>query len=450
MRAPQPTGKFRNLPTARQPFGRRQADAAAWRESTDTIRVDTQKLDRMLNLAGEIAIAHGRLRQAIEQSSGKKPEPLEAQDQVERLSLELQETIMKVRMVPVGPTFRQYNRTVRDIAQDHGKTALLTLDGENVEVDVSVIEHLKDPLTHMIRNALDHGIEQPETRKARGKVPCGTISLKAFHEGANIVIQVSDDGAGLNRNKIIERAKVISTVTEPETLADAELYRLIFEPGFSTADTVTDMSGRGVGMDVVRRNIEALRGSVSIDSESGKGSTVTIRLPLTLAIIEGFGVGIGADTYVLPLHAVSECIEMPVSERAHDHPQGVINLRGEPLPYIRLRSWFELASPRPNRENIVVVELDGAKAGLAVDSLQGSRQTVIKPLGDQFKDLPGISGSAIMGNGRVALILDVAALMREIIRFQGNVKARGGASIRASEGSSTNKKSAQSLEPRSL
>ena len=429
----------------RRPFGRRQADAAAWMERSGTIRVDTQKLDRMLNLAGEIAIAQGRLRQAIEQSSGKKTEPLEAQDQVERLSLELQETIMKVRMVPVGPTFRQYIRTVRDVAQDHGKTALLTLDGEDVEIDVSLIEHLKDPLTHMIRNALDHGIEPPEIRRARGKDPCGMISLKAFHQGANIVIQVSDDGAGLNRNKIIERAKVIGTVTEPEKLADPELYRWIFEPGFSTADTVTDMSGRGVGMDVVRRNIEALRGSVSIDSDGGKGSTVTLRLPLTLAIIEGFGVGIGADTYVLPLHAVSECIEMPISERAHDHPQGVINLRGEPLPYIRLRSWFELASPRPNRENIVVVELDGAKAGLAVDSLQGSRQTVIKPLGDQFKDLSGISGSAIMGNGRVALILDVAALMREVIRFQGNVSARGGASIRASEGTSTNTHAAQYL-----
>jgi two-component system chemotaxis sensor kinase CheA len=196
---------------------------------------------------------------------------------------------------------------------------------------------------------------------------------------------------------------------------------------------------------VVRRNIETLRGSVSIDSDGGKGSTVTLRLPLTLAIIEGFGVGIGTDTYVLPLHAVSECIEMPVSERAHDHPQGVINLRGEPLPYIRLRSWFELGSPRPNRENIVVVELDGAKAGLAVDSLQGSRQTVIKPLGDQFKDLSGISGSAIMGNGRVALILDVAALMREVIRFQGNVSPRRGASIRASESTSTNAHSAHYL-----
>ncbi len=429
--------------SARRPFGRRQADATAWMERAGTIRVDTQKLDRMLNLAGEIAIAQGRLRQAIEQTSNEKTEALEAQDQVERLSLELQEHIMKVRMVPVGPTFRQYIRTVRDVANDHGKSALLTLEGEDVEVDVSVIEHLKDPLMHMIRNALDHGIEPPETRKAHGKDPCGTISLKAFHEGAKIVIQVSDDGAGLNCSKIIEQAKIIGNVAEPDKLADQELYRMIFEPGFSTADAVTDLSGRGVGMDVVRRNIEELRGSVGIDSERGKGTTITMRLPLTLAIIEGFGVGIGEDTYVLPLHAVSECIEMPVAERSHDRPQGVINLRGEPLPYVRLRNWFELSSPRPDRENIVVVDLDGAKAGLAVDTLQGARQTVIKSLGDQFRDLPGVSGSAIMGNGRVALILDVSALMREVIRFHGNGSAASLVANRGGDGGPTNLNSLQ-------
>jgi two-component system chemotaxis sensor kinase CheA len=403
----------------RRSFSDRQVDAAGWSERTGTIRVDTKKLDRMLNLAGEIAIAQGRLRQAIEQFANEKNEALEAQDQVERLTLELQENIMKVRMVPVGPTFRQYIRIVRDVAQDHGKCAVLNLEGEDVEVDVSVIEHLKDPLLHMIRNALDHGIEHPEARKSRGKVPTGNISLKAFHEGANIVIQVSDDGAGLKRNKIAEQAKRLGTI-EPEKLADQELYRLIFEPGFSTADAVTDLSGRGVGMDVVRRNIEALRGSVGVDSERDNGTTITIRLPLTLAIIEGFGVGIGEDTYVLPLHAVSECIEMPVSERFHDRPQGIINLRGEPLPYVRLRNWFELASPRPDRENIVIVEIDGTKAGLAVDSLQGARQTVIKSLGDQFRKLPGIAGSAIMGNGRVALILDIAALMREMLGLHCN------------------------------
>jgi len=427
----------------RRPFGLRQTDTAAWTERAGTIRVDTQKLDRMLNLAGEIAIAQGRLRQAIEQAGNEKTEALEAQDQVERLSLELQENIMKARMVPVGPTFRQYMRTVRDIAQDHGKSALLILEGEDVEVDVSVIEHLKDPLTHMIRNALDHGIEPLETRKTCGKDPCGTISLKAYHEDANIVIQVSDDGAGLNRKKIVERAKLIGSLAEPENPADPELYRMIFEPGFSTADAVSDLSGRGVGMDVVRRNIEALRGSVEIDSESGKGTTITIRLPLTLAIIEGFGVGIGEDTYVLPLHAVSECIEMPVGERSHDRPQGVINLRGEPLPYVRLRSWFELTSPRPNRENIVVVELEGAKAGLAVDSLHGARQTVIKSLGDQFRDLPGISGSAIMGNGRVALILDVPALLRAVIRSQGNGSAASLVANRSGNDGPTNMISAQ-------
>jgi two-component system chemotaxis sensor kinase CheA len=315
----------------------------------------------------------------------------------------------------VGPTFRQYTRIVRDVAQNHGKRALLILEGEDVEVDVSVIEHLKDPLTHMIRNALDHGIEHPETRKARGKGLSGKISLKAFHEGAHIVIQVSDDGAGLERSKIIERAKTLGTIADPEKLTDQDLYRLIFEPGFTTVDKVTDLSGRGVGMDVVHRNIEALRGSLGIDSEPGKGTMITIRLPLTLAIIEGFGVGIGEDTYVLPLHVVSECIEMPVRERSHNQPQGVINLRGEPLPYIRLRSWFELSSPRPKRENIVVVECDGVRAGLAVDSLRGARQTVIKSLGDQLRNLPGIAGSAIMGNGRVALILDISALIRDVL-----------------------------------
>ncbi len=404
----------------------RQSDSAAAKERAATIRVDTKRLDRMLDLAGEIAIAQGRLRQTLEQSSNEKNEALEAQDQVERLSLELQENIMKVRMVPVGPTFHQYIRTVRDVAQDHGKFALLTMEGEDVEVDVSVIEHLKDPLTHMIRNSLDHGIEPAETRQAQGKDSCGTISLKAFHEGANIVIQVSDDGAGLNRNKIIERARILGRVAEPEKLADPELYRMIFEPGFSTADAVTDLSGRGVGMDVVRRNIEALRGSVGVDSERGKGTTITMRLPLTLAIIEGFCVGIGDDTYVLPLHAVSECLEMPASERTHDRVKGIINLRGEPLPYVRLRSWFALTSSRRNRENIVVVEIEGAKAGLAVDSLQGSRQTVIKSLGDQLGDLPGISGSAIMGNGKVALILDVSTLIRDVIGSQDNGNARTG------------------------
>ncbi len=402
-----------------KPFGRRREDVQTWMERAGTVRVDLQKLDRMLNLAGEIAIAQGRLHQALEARGQPGKEALEAQNQVERLFMDLQEQVMKVRMVPVGPIFRQYIRTVRDVAQANGKVARLAMDGEDVEIDLSVVEHLKDPLMHMIRNALDHGIETPNMRQARGKDPCGLLTLRAFHDGGSIVIQVIDDGAGLNRERIAAQARLQGSVPEPEQLADQDLYQLIFEPGFSTAEAVTDLSGRGVGMDVVRRNIESLRGSVIIDSRPGSGTTITIRLPLTLAIIEGFGVGVGEDTFILPLHAVIECLQLPAEERPQGNGHGVIKLRGEPLPYLRLRDHFLLPGSSPARENIVVVELGRARAGLAVDVLYGPRQTVIKPLGKQFQGLPGIAGSAILGNGRVALIVDVPGLMREVIRSHG-------------------------------
>jgi two-component system chemotaxis sensor kinase CheA len=394
---------------------KRGAVADAVVDYATTIRVDTEKLNRMLNLAGEIAIAQGRLRQAMTVRGQSNGEALEAHDQVERLSLELQEQIMRVRMVPVGPTFRQYLRMVRDLAQSQKKLVRLETQGDEVEVDMSIIEHLKDPLTHMIRNALDHGIEMPEARQARGKNPCGVLKLQARHEGGSIVIEVSDDGNGLDREKILARALALGTGSEAEQCSDEELYGLIFAPGFSTATTVTDLSGRGVGMDVVKSNIEALRGTVSVHSQPGEGMSIRIQLPLTLAIIDGFGVGVGDETYVLPLHAVIECIEMPVTERQRG-ALGVIDLRGAPLPYVRLRDWFGLTSPRPRRENIVVVEVDRVKAGLAVDALYGARQTVIKPLGDKFKNVRGIAGSTILGNGLVALILDVPGLMRAVMR----------------------------------
>jgi two-component system chemotaxis sensor kinase CheA len=392
---------------------KRVADAVV--DYATTIRVDTEKLNRMLNLAGEIAIAQGRLRQAVTGHGQSNSEALEAHDQVERLSLELQEQIMRVRMVPVGPTFRQYLRMIRDLAQSQKKLVRLETHGDEVEVDMSIIEHLKDPLTHMIRNALDHGIETPEARQARGKNPCGVLKLQARHEGGSIVIEVSDDGNGLDRERILARGLALGMVAESEHWSDEELYGLIFAPGFSTATTVTDLSGRGVGMDVVKSNIEALRGTVSVQSRPGEGTSITIQLPLTLAIIDGFGVGVGDETYVLPLHAVIECIEMPVAEQQRGG-LGVIELRGAPLPYVRLRDWFGLTSPRPRRENIVVVEVDRVKAGLAVDALYGARQTVIKPLGDKFKNVRGIAGSTILGNGLVALILDVPGLMRAVMR----------------------------------
>jgi len=409
--------------SGRSLFGRRREDSQALIERADTVRVDIQKLDHMLNLAGEIAVAHGRLRQVLETPSHHIAEALEAHSQLERLSLNLQELIMKARMVPVGPIFRQYIRTVRDVAQANGKIARLVIYGDDVEIDLGMVEKLKDPLTHMVRNALDHGLESPQARRRAGKDPCGSITLKAFHEGASIVIQLIDDGAGLNRDHIAARARSSGMATDPEKLSDQELFKFIFEPGFSTAEKITDLSGRGVGMDVVRRNIETLRGTVSVESRSGTGTTIIIRVPLTLAIIEGFGFGIGEETYVLPLHTVLECIELPAEERRNNVRQGVINLRGEPLPYIRLRDWFGLASPRPPRENAVVVEIDQVKSALVVDRLYGAQQTVIKPLGKRFQDLPGIAGSAILGNGRVALILDAAGLIREVTRTQGNTIA---------------------------
>ena len=391
-------------------------------EKNDTIRVDMAKLDRMLDLAGEIAVAQGRLRQLLEHRGSAGAETWEAHEQVERHTLDLQEQIMKLRMIPVGPMFRRYVRTVRDLAQILGKTACLELEGEDVEVDVSVVEHLKDPLMHMIRNALDHGIESAAIRQNRGKDPGGRLILKAHHESGNIVVQMIDDGAGLDRATIIARARRMALVAEPEKLTDPELFRLIFEPGFSTSATVTDLSGRGVGLDVVRRNVEALRGSVAVDSRFGVGTTITLHLPLTLAIIDGFGVGVGNETYVLPLHAVVECVQMPPQTALQSNGQGVIDFRGGPLPCVRLRDWFRLPKRNPRRENIVVVEVDHARAGLVVDTLHGARQTVIKPLGRQFHGLPGIAGSAILGDGRVALILDIAGLIREVIRTRGEVE----------------------------
>ena len=345
-------------------------------------------------------------------------EILEAQAIPDSLFIELQEQIMKIRMVPIGPMFQRHIRTVRDMAKMMSKTARLEIEGGDVEVDTTVIEHLNDPITHMIRNTLDHGIESEEKRRAAGKDPCGKIVLRAFHDGGNIVIQLKDDGTGLNKNKILEKARAKGLVSERQNLSEEEIFRLIFEPGFSTADAVTDISGRGVGMDVVRRNVESLRGSVAIESREGKGIKFSIRLPLTMAIINGFMVGVQDETCVIPLDAVIECLEMPKENRDQAAGSGYINLRGEPLPYLRLRDLFHFEGNPAARENIVIVQHAGGRAGLAVDVLFGESQAVIKPLGKLFQGLPGVSGSTILGNGRVALILDVPSLVRETISRQ--------------------------------
>jgi two-component system chemotaxis sensor kinase CheA len=388
------------------------APAAAAAPAARTLRVEVGKLDRMLDLTGEIAIAGGRVERMLEALAGPAGRAaLEAYRDLGRLQLELQEQVMKARLVPVGPFFRQFGRTVRDLARGAGKRVALVVEGEDVEVDTRVIEQLRDPLIHMIRNAVDHGIESPELRAALGKTPEGRLRLRAERAGSQIVIDVADDGGGLDRARIAERARALGLATEPERLDDTELLAFVFAPGFSTAAQVTELSGRGVGMDVVRRNVETLRGTITVASQAGAGTTFRLRLPLTLAIIQGFAVGCAGETYVLPLDAVVECLDLPAGSRGDDGV-GVLNLRGTPLPWMRLRARFASGGARGAREQVVVVEQQGQRAGFVVDDLFGEHQTVIKPMGRLLGELPGIAGSSILGDGRVALILDVPALLR--------------------------------------
>ena len=400
----------------RASIGRRWADLEGAFSRSQTLRVDIDKLDRMLNLTGEIAVARERLGDLLDRCA-RSPQleaVVEAHRAADRLFLDLQEEVMKIRMVPLGPTFRQFFRTVRDVATAGHKQVQLELQGEDVDVDTNVIDHLRDPLTHLVRNAVDHGIEPPEVRGAFGKNPEGRVRLQARHEGGSIVIQVQDDGAGLDRTRIIARARAHGDHRDLESMPDGELFRLILEPGFSTAERVTEYSGRGVGMDVVRRNVERLRGSIGVDGKLGAGTTITLRLPLTLAIIRGFSVGVGDDTYVVPLDSVVECLEFPPA--AGRAGRGVLSLRGRPLPYLRLRDHFRCAGEAPERENVLVLRYYDQQVCLVVDRLLGESQTVIKPLGRVLGDVPGLSGSAILGSGRVALILEVDTLLREALK----------------------------------
>jgi two-component system chemotaxis sensor kinase CheA len=409
-----PTGAGGAPPPPPPAGGAPEPEAPAPHGGAHTLRVDVAKLDRMLDLSGEIAVARGRMGEMLEHGNATREELVEAHRESDRRYLALQELIMKARMVPIGPSFHQHVRTLRDVATVHGKLVRLVLEGEDVEVDTAVVEYVRDPLTHMVRNALDHGIEPPDVRRARGKDPVGTLFLRAAHEAGNMVIQVTDDGQGLDRARIAAKAAALGLVPDATRLSDDDLARIVFEPGFSTAERVTEISGRGVGMDVVRRNVEALRGSVTIDSEPGRGTTVTIRVPLTLAIVQGFKVGVGGEVYILPLESVVECVDLPPSEPGG--AVGVLSLRGKPLPYLRLRDHFAVGGARPPRENVVVVQHGEQVAGIAVDALHGESSTVIKPLGTMFKGIPGVAGSSILGNGRVALILDVGGLLREVLR----------------------------------
>ena len=377
-------------------------------QESRSIRVDADKLDHLINLVGELIIAGSGVNLIARRANNAELQ--ECTSTLTGLVEEVRDSALQLRMVKIGATFNRFQRVVHDVSREIGKDITLAVSGEDTELDKTVVEKIADPLTHLVRNSIDHGIEPAEVRTARGKPAQGTVKLNAFHDSGSIVIEVSDDGGGLKRERILAKAIERGLVEPGRSLSDGDIYNLIFEPGFSTAEQVTNLSGRGVGMDVVKRNILALRGSVSIKSEEGIGTTVTVRLPLTLAIINGFQVGLGTSVFVIPLDMIEECVEFS-TEVGHDYT----NLRGQVLPFIRLRDLFDVAGSPPRRESIVVVNYAGQKVGLVVDALLGEFQTVIKPLGKMFNQVKGISGSSILGNGEVALIIDVSALFGKFV-----------------------------------
>jgi two-component system chemotaxis sensor kinase CheA len=381
---------------------------------SNLIRVEAGKLDRLINLIGELIIAGSGANLAAQRAGAA--ELVETTATLSRLVEEVRDSALSLRMVQIGTTFNRFQRVVRDVAKELGKEIDLVINGAETELDKTVVEKIGDPLTHLIRNAIDHGIGLPHVREARGKPRRGTIRLNAYHDGDSIVIEVSDDGSGLKKEKILQRALERGLIAEPHNLADKDIYNLIFEPGFSTAEQVSNLSGRGVGMDVVKRNIEALRGTVDLTSVVGQGTTFHIRLPLTLAIIDGFLVGVGNASYVVPQDTVLECIELSEATQQIVKGRSYLDLRGEVLPFIRLRELFEMEGPSAERENVVVVQYGDKRAGLVVDRLMGEFQTVIKPLGRIFSQSRGFGGFTILGSGEVALVLDVPSLIGQVAK----------------------------------
>ena len=386
-------------------------------DETRYLRIRADKLDHLIDLIGELVIASSGAQLVADRE--QSPPFAEASLRIRDLVEQARNDALGLRMVPVGETFARFQRVVRDVSRQLGKEVELVITGGDTELDKSMVESVTDPLTHLVRNSLDHGIESAADRLAAGKPARGKLALNAYHDAGQIVIEVSDDGRGLNRERIVRRALERGLIDRAPQ-SDADIDMLIFEPGFSTAEQVSDLSGRGVGMDVVRRNVESLRGQINIASTAGRGTTMQLRLPLTLAIIDGFLTTVGAVHYVVPLENLVECIETPAECVANPGADsGCFNLRGEVLPWLDIGRYFGHA-PVPNaRRSLIVVCTGSAKVGLVVDRLLGEYQTVIKPLGELFRHLRCIAGSTVLGSGEVALILDVPALV-------GRVSAHGG------------------------
>ncbi|MEW6520258.1 MAG: chemotaxis protein CheA [Thermodesulfobacteriota bacterium] len=391
---------------------KQQEESARAQEAGASIRVPAEKLDVLVNLVGELVTIQARMTQTA--AGRDDAELISIAEEVERLTAELRDNALNIRMLPIGTTFNKFKRLVRDLSGELGKEIEMVTEGAETELDKTVIERLNDPLVHLIRNCIDHGIEKPEAREAAGKPRQGIVRLAAVHSGDSVLLTIEDDGAGLNKEAILAKAVEKGMAAPNVELSDQEIYNLIFAPGFSTASTVTSVSGRGVGMDVVKRAIDALRGSIAINGRPGRGTVISIRIPLTMAIIESLLVQIGADRYLIPLSLVDECIELTRADVAAAHGRNMATVRDHLVPYIPLRRKFAINGTVPDIEQVVITEVNGTRVGFVVDRVIGEHQTVIKSLGRAFKNVESISGATILGDGSVALILDIPQLVRSV------------------------------------
>jgi len=404
---PEPVKVVPAKPVAKKEVKEAEKKPAAKKSSS--LRVDSSKIDVLINQMSEMVIANARIVEISETSDNMELE--ESANLLNELLEQVRDGIMDIRMMQVGDSFAKFRRIVNDTAKKIGKDIDFVISGGETELDKTVIEKISDPLVHMLRNSVDHGVETPEQRLAAGKTGKGRVDLRAYPDAGTIIIEIEDNGNGINKEKVLEKAISAGIVPANHNLSDKEIYELIFAAGLSTADTVSDISGRGVGMDVVKRNIEDLRGTLDIDSTPGKGSKITIRLPLTLAIIDGFLIQVGETKYVVPLDMIQECIELDDEVKDNMNGNQFINLRGEILPLLDVREYFNEEPSSVKRENVVIVKYADQSVGLKVDELYGEHQTVIKPLGETFHQVPGISGGSILGSGEVSLIVDVPSLI---------------------------------------
>ncbi len=385
------------------------AQAAAQAKAQENVRVPAERLDELMDRVGELVIAQSRLSQLASSSSDIALRSVS--EEIERLSGELRDTMMVLRMVPVGTLFSRFRRLVHDLARETGKVIELVTEGETTEVDKTVIERLADPLVHLVRNSIDHGLEPPAERLAASKTEAGTVTLSAHQSGGEVIISIKDDGRGINRERVRAKAESSGLIAPGQPLSDQELLQLIFAPGFSTAAQITNLSGRGVGMDVVKKTVEALRGAIEVVSLPGQGSEVSLRIPLTLAIIDGLLVRVGAGRYVIPLSAVEECLELSLEEDLRSRGRSFISLRDSLVPFLRLRDLFRTGTKPDVHQKVVVISTGTERVGLVVDQIIGDHQTVIKSMSKLHNDVATFSGATILGDGSVALILDVGHLV---------------------------------------